>query len=142
LSLSRGLALRGPYQPTVLDCSGSTRRSSAPTLQGRSSCGTRPHSASTAGAGRRGRAPDHRDHGGTGGRRSRGADHGDRALDRQLGGEFWVTRHDGSRFLAHVRDAVVLDDDGRPLGLIGISIDLAPRLSDPGAARPARAAPR
>jgi PAS domain S-box-containing protein len=57
-------------------------------------------------------------------------------------GEFWVTRHDRSRFLAHVRDVVVLDDDGRPLGLVGISIDLAPRLSDPGAARPARAAPR
>ncbi len=57
-------------------------------------------------------------------------------------GEFWVTRHDGSRFLAYVRDVVVLDDDGRPLGLVGISIDLAPRLSDLGAARPARAAPR
>jgi len=57
-------------------------------------------------------------------------------------GEFWVTRHDGSRFLAYVRDVVVFDDDGRPLGLVGISIDLAPRLSDPGAARPARAAPR
>jgi len=57
-------------------------------------------------------------------------------------GEFWVTRHDGSRFLAYVRDVVVLDDDGRPLGLVGISIDLAPRLSDPGTAKPARAARR
>ena len=56
-------------------------------------------------------------------------------------GEFWVTRHDGSRFLACVRDVVVADDDGRPLGLVGISIDLAPGLSDPAASSPARAAP-
>jgi PAS domain S-box-containing protein len=55
-------------------------------------------------------------------------------------GEFWVTRHDGSRFLAYVRDVVVLDDCGRPLGLVGISIDLAVGLSDPVAGRPARAA--
>jgi len=57
-------------------------------------------------------------------------------------GEFWVTRHDGSRFLAYVNDVRVLDDDGRPLGLVGISIDLAPGLSDPEAARPGRAAAR
>lgn len=55
-------------------------------------------------------------------------------------GEFWVTRHDGSRFLAYVRDVVVADDDGEPLGLVGISIDLAPGLSDPAAT--ARTAPR
>jgi PAS domain S-box-containing protein len=48
-------------------------------------------------------------------------------------GEFWVTRHDGSRFLAYVRDVVVADDDGQPLGLVGISIDLAPGVSDPAA---------
>ena len=55
-------------------------------------------------------------------------------------GEFWVTRHDGNRFLAYVRDVLVADDDGQPLGLVGISIDLAPGLSDPATARPARGA--
>jgi hypothetical protein len=57
-------------------------------------------------------------------------------------GAFWVTRRDDTRFLAYVRDVAVADDDGQPLGLIGISIDLAPGLSDPAAAtRAARAAP-
>jgi PAS domain S-box-containing protein len=55
-------------------------------------------------------------------------------------GEFWVTRHDGNRFLAYVRDVLVADDEGRPLGLVGISLDLAPGLTDPAAARPARPA--
>jgi PAS domain S-box-containing protein len=54
-------------------------------------------------------------------------------------GEFWVTRRDGSRFLAYVRDVVVSDDDGRPLGLVGISIHLAVGLSDPVAETPAPA---
>ena len=55
-------------------------------------------------------------------------------------GEFWVIRRDGTRFLAYVRDVVVADDGGRPLGLVGISIDLAPGLSDPAATPLARAA--
>jgi PAS domain S-box-containing protein len=39
-------------------------------------------------------------------------------------GEFWVTRDDGDRFVAYVRDVVVADDDGRPFGLVGLSVDL------------------
>jgi PAS domain S-box-containing protein len=43
-------------------------------------------------------------------------------------GEFWVRRADGTRFLAYVLDAVVFDRDGRPAGIVGVSIDVAPGL--------------
>jgi|SRR5215212_5314658 len=42
-------------------------------------------------------------------------------------GEFSLTRRDGSRFPAYVRDVVVPDNDGRPLGLVGV-----PSTSEPG----------
>jgi PAS domain S-box-containing protein len=49
-------------------------------------------------------------------------------------GEFWVQRRDRSRFLAYVRDVVVADADGRPLGIVGFSVELsAPLRSLPGA---------
>src|SRR4051794_1735059 len=52
-------------------------------------------------------------------------------------GEFWVRRHDGRRFLAYVRDVAVDDNHGRPLGLVGVSTELAPGDSAPAAAAPA-----
>jgi hypothetical protein len=46
-------------------------------------------------------------------------------------GEFWVTRRGGTRFLAYVSDHTVADDDGRPLGIIGLSVELAREHPDP-----------
>jgi DUF438 domain-containing protein len=46
-------------------------------------------------------------------------------------GEFWVTRRGDTRFLAYVCDRTVADDDGRPLGIVGLSIELAPEHSSP-----------
>jgi PAS domain S-box-containing protein len=40
-------------------------------------------------------------------------------------GEFWVHRKDGTRFLAHVREAILADDAGVPLGLVGVSVEAA-----------------
>ena len=43
---------------------------------------------------------------------------------RQTGkweGDFWVRRRDGSRFLAHVADTMVPDEEGAPAVLVGIS---------------------
>jgi PAS domain S-box-containing protein len=42
-------------------------------------------------------------------------------------GEFEVRRKDGSSFPAHVRNAIVEDDGGRPVGLVGISVDVSAR---------------
>jgi PAS domain S-box-containing protein len=45
---------------------------------------------------------------------------------RQTGrweGEFWVRRKDGFAFLAYVREAIVADDQGTPIGLVGVSIE-------------------
>ena len=45
---------------------------------------------------------------------------------RQTGrweGEFWVRRKDGLAFLAYVREAIVADDQGTPIGLVGVSIE-------------------
>jgi PAS domain S-box-containing protein len=46
-------------------------------------------------------------------------------------GEFWVARRDGARFLAYVCDRTVAGADGRPLGIVGLSIELAPERGDP-----------
>jgi uncharacterized protein (TIGR02246 family) len=37
-------------------------------------------------------------------------------------GEFWVHGRDGTRFLVHVREALLADDRGQPLGLVGVSV--------------------
>jgi anti-anti-sigma factor len=45
---------------------------------------------------------------------------------RQTGaweGEFDVRRKDGTRFLAYVRDELVEDEHGNPVGLVGVSVD-------------------
>jgi PAS domain S-box-containing protein len=42
---------------------------------------------------------------------------------RSWEGEFEVRAKDGTQFLAHVRDTLIEDDDGRPIGLVGVSID-------------------
>src|SRR4051794_23680291 len=45
---------------------------------------------------------------------------------RQTGrweGEFWVRRKDGPRFLAYVREAIISDDYGTAIGLVGVSIE-------------------
>jgi PAS domain S-box-containing protein len=45
---------------------------------------------------------------------------------RQTGrweGEFWVRRKDGAAFLAYVREAIVADEHGTPIGLVGVSIE-------------------
>jgi steroid delta-isomerase-like uncharacterized protein len=45
---------------------------------------------------------------------------------RQTGrweGEFWVRGKDGAAFLAHVREAIVSDEHGTPVGLVSVSID-------------------
>src|SRR3954453_17443052 len=39
------------------------------------------------------------------------------------GGEFWVRRKSGVAFLAYVREALVCDDHGTPVGLVGVSIE-------------------
>jgi PAS domain S-box-containing protein len=49
-------------------------------------------------------------------------------------GEFWVADQAGARFLAYVCDVTVADQNGRPLGIIGISIELAPKPVDAGSA--------
>jgi len=38
-------------------------------------------------------------------------------------GEFWVRRKSGVAFLAYVREALVCDDHGTPVGLVGVSIE-------------------
>ena len=38
-------------------------------------------------------------------------------------GEFWVHRKNSTRFVARVREAVVADDAGSLVGLVGVSID-------------------
>ena len=43
-------------------------------------------------------------------------------------GEFEVLRKDGSRFVAHVIDAVVRDERGIPVGVVGVSYDVTPRI--------------
>ena len=42
-------------------------------------------------------------------------------------GEFEVRRKDGTTFPAHVRNSVLMDDEGRVSGLVGVSIDLTER---------------
>jgi anti-anti-sigma factor len=39
-------------------------------------------------------------------------------------GDFVVRRKDGSTFLAHVRDAIIEDPPGRPIGLVGTSVEI------------------
>jgi PAS domain S-box-containing protein len=39
-------------------------------------------------------------------------------------GRMTVQRKDGSTFPAHIRDTVVVDDDGRATGMIGVSLDM------------------
>jgi PAS domain S-box-containing protein len=40
-------------------------------------------------------------------------------------GEFFVRRRDGTRFLAFVRDVLLRDRDGRPVGIVGFSFEFA-----------------
>ncbi len=48
---------------------------------------------------------------------------------RTWSGEFGVKKRDGSRFIAHVTDTPVLDDNGNITGIIGISYDITQRKS-------------
>jgi PAS domain S-box-containing protein len=43
-------------------------------------------------------------------------------------GEFEVRRKDGSRFPAHVRNALITDSDGQPTGVVGVSVDIGDRV--------------
>jgi steroid delta-isomerase-like uncharacterized protein len=47
-------------------------------------------------------------------------------------GEFWVRRRDGTRFLAHVREALLTDEHGRRIGLVGVSVDVPATAPGPG----------
>jgi len=38
-------------------------------------------------------------------------------------GDFWVRRRDHSAFLAHVREAIIADELGTPIGLVGVSVE-------------------
>jgi PAS domain S-box-containing protein len=44
-------------------------------------------------------------------------------------GAFWVRRKDGRRFLAEVREAMISDAHGAPIGLVGVSVEA--ELDDP-----------
>jgi PAS domain S-box-containing protein len=44
-------------------------------------------------------------------------------------GEFTVCRKDGSTFRAYVRDRLMLDADGLPAGMIGVSVDITQRVA-------------
>lgn len=48
-------------------------------------------------------------------------------------GEFWVRRRDRTRILAYVRDVAVFDGD-RPVGIVGVSVNLAPGSQLPASA--------
>jgi PAS domain S-box-containing protein len=49
-------------------------------------------------------------------------------------GPFEVRRRDGTTFTAYVKDSPILDDDGRLIGIVGVSIELG----DPALAQAAR----
>ena len=49
------------------------------------------------------------------------------ARDGRWAGEFRSCRKDGSTFTAYARNRLVLDGDGHPYGLIGVSIDVSER---------------
>ena len=53
-------------------------------------------------------------------------------------GEFEVRRKDGSRFPAYVRDALFVDADGEPAGVVGVSVDLTERYESEQRLRAAR----
>lgn len=42
-------------------------------------------------------------------------------------GEFWVKRKDGTSFPAYVIDTLIRDAEGRPSGLVGVSVDITER---------------
>lgn len=46
---------------------------------------------------------------------------------RSWEGEFLATRKDGSQFPAYVTDSLVYDTQGRPLGIVGVSVDITER---------------
>ena len=39
-------------------------------------------------------------------------------------GEFWVRRRDGTAFLAYVREAIIANHHGTPIGLVGVSVEV------------------
>jgi PAS domain S-box-containing protein len=41
-------------------------------------------------------------------------------------GEFWVRRKDGTRLLVHVHDVALHGDDGAPVGMVGVAVDIPP----------------
>jgi PAS domain S-box-containing protein len=53
-------------------------------------------------------------------------------------GEFTVRRRDGARFQVHVCDRLLLDDEGRPRGVVGVSLDLSRRVQIEDQLRSAR----
>ena len=40
-------------------------------------------------------------------------------------GEFWVRRRDGTAFLASVREAMIADQHGTLIGLVGVSVEVS-----------------
>ncbi|MDX6648903.1 MAG: hypothetical protein QOJ97_854 [Solirubrobacteraceae bacterium] len=56
----------------------------------------------------------------------------------QWEGEFEVRRADGTHFPAYVRDIAFTDSDGRPAGVVGVSVDITERVAAERAARSAR----
>jgi PAS domain S-box-containing protein len=55
--------------------------------------------------------------------------------DGRWEGEFWVHHKDGARFLVHVREALLADEAGDPLGLVGVSVRVRARQPHEGAYR-------
>ncbi len=56
----------------------------------------------------------------------------------QWEGEFEVRRNDRSRFPVHVRNALITDGEGRPLGVVGVSVDISARVESERQLRSAR----
>ncbi|MDQ3854944.1 MAG: PAS domain S-box protein, partial [Chloroflexota bacterium] len=46
---------------------------------------------------------------------------------RSWRGEFTVQRKDGSTFLAHVSDSLIIDSEGKATGIVGVSVDVSER---------------
>ncbi len=53
-------------------------------------------------------------------------------------GEVQVRRKDGSRFPAHLRNALLTDGEGQPSGMVGVTVDITERLAAEGRLRSAR----
>ncbi len=53
-------------------------------------------------------------------------------------GEVTLCRKDGSAFSAYVRDKLITDDDGRPMGMIAVSVDMTERVASERSLRAGR----